>query len=258
MTRPKRNLNAPASRDASQTRREEDELSVGGGTLVDPPADPQLGNVAVVEQQASNPMQAIQALQAMVRDMMQQQNDMQEQMRELCQQPPPGQLSYRQQLQQERESRELQIRHQQQLQELPPEGGQMGAGLPPPPPPQSPAAVGAAAAAAATPPGARGVVVDGRFQPSRPAGQSLPAVCVGDPVREYARFRAEGVDLDKSNAASGGLRPNNWMLPNSTFTVDSLDKKLDSFVTNHPAYDCLLYTSPSPRDRTRSRMPSSA
>ena len=25
-----------------------------------------------------------------------------------------------------------------------------------------------------------------------------------------------------------------------------------------PAYACLLYTSPSPRDRTRSRMPSSA
>ena len=28
------------------------------------------------------------------------------------------------------------------------------------------------------------------------------------------------------------------------------------FETNK--YDCLLYTSPSPRDRTRSRMPSSA
>ena len=27
---------------------------------------------------------------------------------------------------------------------------------------------------------------------------------------------------------------------------------------NPPPYDCLLYTSPSPRDRTRSRMPSSA
>ena len=26
----------------------------------------------------------------------------------------------------------------------------------------------------------------------------------------------------------------------------------------HGCYDCLLYTSPSPRDRTRSRMPSSA
>ena len=41
---------------------------------------------------------------------------------------------------------------------------------------------------------------------------------------------------------------------------------IDSFVKNWPedvklyAYynDCLLYTSPSPRDRTRSRMPSSA
>ena len=27
---------------------------------------------------------------------------------------------------------------------------------------------------------------------------------------------------------------------------------------NGPRYGCLLYTSPSPRDRTRSRMPSSA
>jgi len=29
-------------------------------------------------------------------------------------------------------------------------------------------------------------------------------------------------------------------------------------VTGRKAYTCLLYTSPSPRDRTRSRMPSSA
>ena len=29
-------------------------------------------------------------------------------------------------------------------------------------------------------------------------------------------------------------------------------------VENLPSYICLLYTSPSPRDRTRSRMPSSA
>ena len=34
-----------------------------------------------------------------------------------------------------------------------------------------------------------------------------------------------------------------------------LGKKYESFVF---AYTCLLYTSPSPRDRTRSRMPSSA
>ena len=30
------------------------------------------------------------------------------------------------------------------------------------------------------------------------------------------------------------------------------------FTTTEYAYACLLYTSPSPRDRTRSRMPSSA
>ena len=37
----------------------------------------------------------------------------------------------------------------------------------------------------------------------------------------------------------------------------SLKKKvLDNCVA--PCYNCLLYTSPSPRDRTRSRMPSSA
>ena len=30
------------------------------------------------------------------------------------------------------------------------------------------------------------------------------------------------------------------------------------FLDKHPMKCCLLYTSPSPRDRTRSRMPSSA
>ena len=49
-----------------------------------------------------------------------------------------------------------------------------------------------------------------------------------------------------------------------------VDGKLDSILDPHisndkfretffvPSNDCLLYTSPSPRDRTRSRMPSSA
>ena len=32
----------------------------------------------------------------------------------------------------------------------------------------------------------------------------------------------------------------------------------NSISANYISYDCLLYTSPSPRDRTRSRMPSSA
>ena len=32
----------------------------------------------------------------------------------------------------------------------------------------------------------------------------------------------------------------------------------DNVREERPAYNCLLYTSPSPRDRPRSRMPSSA
>eukprot|EP00656_Telonema_subtile_P008775 TRINITY_DN14102_c0_g1_i1.p1 TRINITY_DN14102_c0_g1~~TRINITY_DN14102_c0_g1_i1.p1 ORF type:complete len:129 (-),score=32.07 TRINITY_DN14102_c0_g1_i1:52-438(-) len=34
-----------------------------------------------------------------------------------------------------------------------------------------------------------------------------------------------------------------------------MEKNVDEYLRKHP---CLLYTSPSPRDRTRSRMPSSA
>ena len=43
-------------------------------------------------------------------------------------------------------------------------------------------------------------------------------------------------------------------------SADSQVKKLDKFFIQHfkSIRNCLLYTSPSPRDRTRSRMPSSA
>ena len=34
--------------------------------------------------------------------------------------------------------------------------------------------------------------------------------------------------------------------------------KIEISSTSHPFYTCLLYTSPSPRDRQKSRMPSSA
>ena len=43
----------------------------------------------------------------------------------------------------------------------------------------------------------------------------------------------------------------------SVIKDDALAEAPDS-VTNPPNTPCLLYTSPSPRDRTRSRMPSSA
>ena len=40
--------------------------------------------------------------------------------------------------------------------------------------------------------------------------------------------------------------------------TDSLADSMGLRMPNRSLYVCLLYTSPSPRDRTRSRMPSSA
>ena len=47
-----------------------------------------------------------------------------------------------------------------------------------------------------------------------------------------------------------------WAVPKEPPTERGV-RRLAVLVEDHPL-DCLLYTSPSPRDRTRSRMPSSA
>ena len=76
--------------------------------------------------------------------------------------------------------------------------------------------------------------------------------------------------LDRSSAASDVYKRQPWQQPfesklvysstneglssGSTGPIRWLGQRLDS----HQAGPCLLYTSPSPRDRTRSRMPSSA
>ena len=45
----------------------------------------------------------------------------------------------------------------------------------------------------------------------------------------------------------------------SFFMVEAEEiSEIHTFQANDPLYHCLLYTSPSPRARTRSRMPSSA
>ena len=43
-----------------------------------------------------------------------------------------------------------------------------------------------------------------------------------------------------------------------TTLLDTLMRQANQDVATERLMDCLLYTSPSPRDRTRSRMPSSA
>ena len=46
-----------------------------------------------------------------------------------------------------------------------------------------------------------------------------------------------------------------WINVKVENTMKSVDADIEKI---HELWDCLLYTSPSPRDRTRSRMPSSA
>ena len=84
--------------------------------------------------------------------------------------------------------------------------------------------------------------------------QTSSTVAIGYSVTESAAntFTQTSVDLN--------LSP----LDREVFVVQAIDMDLTppdmigSTNTNVAAALCLLYTSPSPRDRTRSRMPSSA
>ena len=60
---------------------------------------------------------------------------------------------------------------------------------------------------------------------------------------DAAEFNTESFDVITENEFMDSLSN-----PKSTFSID----------VDTASYSCLLYTSPSPRDRTRSRMPSSA
>ena len=50
----------------------------------------------------------------------------------------------------------------------------------------------------------------------------------------------------------------NWFAENNHIWKAFEEQALLIYQRGHRHYSCLLYTSPSPRDRTRSRMPSSA
>ena len=59
------------------------------------------------------------------------------------------------------------------------------------------------------------------------------------------------LDVDNYSALDGG---NGTEIPGS-YRRTNINDIINNFMIS---YICLLYTSPSPRDRTRSRMPSSA
>src|SRR5665811_569018 len=81
-------------------------------------------------------------------------------------------------------------------------------------------------------------------------GKDTPLKTVVNSPTELAGYAvtAAGVLLD-------------WVpIPSTRFplTEDTPPKGTPGSCTSTPLLSCLLYTSPSPRDRTRSRMPSSA
>ena len=87
------------------------------------------------------------------------------------------------------------------------------------------------------------------------------------PVKFLDQFRDFGPNMmNVREALSKKINCNvNNLVPvvNATTGLNAIIKSLhfkkgDEVIMSNHEYGCLLYTSPSPRDRTRSRMPSSA
>ena len=92
-----------------------------------------------------------------------------------------------------------------------------------------------------------------RQQESCPVGSSFPFRMVRTLVTRATAHHVSG-DFSKAlNVCSHAIETINGMeqTPQVVITLKDLKQRVQF-------YNCLLYTSPSPRDRTRSRMPSSA
>ena len=76
-------------------------------------------------------------------------------------------------------------------------------------------------------------------------------------TRVNAQGLVEDVQVISSNLVTNGdfSQEGSELVTNGDFATDSDWSKLNATISGG---FCLLYTSPSPRDRTRSRMPSSA
>ena len=81
-------------------------------------------------------------------------------------------------------------------------------------------------------------------------------------IRHTAKFKFQiAVEAIKSDKTINQLASEHQLHPSqiSQWKKQLLEQGSDIFATTPPKNQtCLLYTSPSPRDRTRSRMPSSA
>ena len=80
------------------------------------------------------------------------------------------------------------------------------------------------------------------------------AVFLGNEDKAYVIY----VDHSVGNAISMALNSVKKERPLTHDLMSSMLKGLDAKITRILINDCLLYTSPSPRDKRQSRMPSSA
>ena len=122
---------------------------------------------------------------------------------------------------------------------------------------------------AAIPHGAHGVDVvlecSGRFNERDASAAHLAGgakrVLVSAPCKQADATIVYGVDHDEISAdhlvISNASCTTNCLAPVAKVMSDSVGIEAGYMTTIH-AYTCLLYTSPSPRDATLSRMPSSA
>ena len=88
-------------------------------------------------------------------------------------------------------------------------------------------------------------------------------VILGSGAIKNKEFLKEACEKFKSqialglDAKNGNLSVSGWKENLNIKTTDFL-KKINNYGVSRIIYTCLLYTSPSPRDRQKSRMPSSA
>ena len=85
-----------------------------------------------------------------------------------------------------------------------------------------------------------------------------------DVYKRQPEWMAQGIDADTGRIDThGSVGVSVYASASGDVTSVSFDNLSTVAVESdpseiRPSYSCLLYTSPSPRDRTRSRMPSSA
>ena len=76
------------------------------------------------------------------------------------------------------------------------------------------------------------------------------------PKKEIKQKKITGTDLQDMEALSPGGDLQAYI--NSVHSIGILTPEEEKKLAEDLYYSCLLYTSPSPRDRQKSRMPSSA